>query len=658
MRKEISLLKDIESVEPLKAPSSFIQRVFDDVILEYKSEAYHSIYHKHVLLNGYPLPSGVLKNGFYIRRKRIESDIRSKIEKNENIVILGCEGSGKTTIIHRVVGTENNPKRFLYIDTSDLGVDLPDHESVLDSLISRMVNSISHICNKKDQEEFEEWITSVVKGNSLKKAQFENKKNSDIVSNYIYWLNSIKNRGIYIILDNIDSLSAEIAKRIFIYINQINASLDQKAKSLTGDVFPSLHYIVSCRTTTYRHISSVSSGIFINSKPKLVIAEDKIRDGISIPQLMKNFLLHENPDRVKEFLHVKQSIPIFHSHQTLQVSFKEYIDTMSDWLLRSESAVNSTIKPFCGRSIRRMKLYGLRAYTNPLLASLSHLEKQKVVNISRDDPKYLKRRIVESLFDFRVVGSADNETSIGFPLNLFRVIYEHDEFRRNPILGIVAINILQEKYTEIAAPKIHFAQSIFAEPFLEKLIGFGYSENAIRDLMMTLRLSGILRPISDKGILLSSEDDSRNIYKYYILDERAVSAYYSLLNCDQLDKSIQYFNAAVRYKYNSGFYARVDNLAYECLLNLIFLDDMIDREKQFYNKNKDNSDKIRSLCCNVRGKIIPFWERHIVTSRNDTMDRRSADGSIWDAFAVRLKSENERMFKVVSNKISECEVWI
>jgi len=653
-RREIDIISEIESVKPNHPASKFVERVFDDVLVSYKHGAYHSIYHDYVRLNGYPLPKEIAENKFYLPRKNIEADFRKQVKSNKNILVLGCEGSGKTTLIHRVLGTSEDSKRFLYVDTSDLEVPVSE-DFFLSALVSRLVETVTQVCDEKERANFESWIKNVHGGDSLKKAQFSNERPEHIFQNYIFWLNVIQNKQLYFVLDNIDSLSVDAGRSVFSYLNQLNTSLDKKTAIMGLHGRPPLLYIVSCRTTTYEHIASISIGMFLNSEPELIMAEDEIRERISVPRLMERFLVNENEERFNLVRNKTQYIPIFHSNSTMQISFAEYICIISQWLLQWENEVNAVIKPFCGRSIRRMKIYGLRAYASPLIAMLAYLEAKNVIGITRNDPKYLKRRLLESLFDFRVVGKIDNSISVGFPVNIFRVIVEDDEFRRNPLLGVTAISLLSDNWEQFAAQDVQFAKCMHAEPFVNTLVLIGYTEGGIRDLMMTFSLAGILRPVPSSGIFWKGEGDSRDVYGSYIVDDRAVATYFSLICCDEIERSVQYFNAAVRLRYGCGSYALIDNHKYECLLNLVFISDIIKREKQLAKMNRNSGVLIKSFSSRIRGRLIPFWKKRILFAAHDYMDRQSGGGGVIESLNKRLHSENEKLFKNVSNEIATLE---
>jgi energy-coupling factor transporter ATP-binding protein EcfA2 len=654
-RSEIELIQRVESIPPNKNAANLVEKIFDDVLESYKSQAYHSVYHEYAKIHGYPLPKHILENEFYISRKRLEKKLLSRINAEENIVVLGCEGSGKTTLIHRVVGTRSDPDRFIYVDTSDLNAPA-NNGMFLSEVIRRLLEAISATLTKEDEEKFENWIFSLIQKSTVNKARFSNDRNEEVFENILFWKNVIKEQKIYFVLDNIDSLSVTSAEDVFSYLNRLNTSLEKKKAALDLIGRGPLRYLVSCRTTTYEHISSISTGMFVNSEPKLVLAEDDLRENFSIPDLMQNFLVKENEPKFNKVRYNPQIIPLG-DRTNIQVSFAEYVVNICHWLKKSEKELDEIVKDICGRSIRRMKVYGLRIFTSPTIAKLAHQERHNVVGITREDPRYLRRRLLQGLFDFRISGNLDNAISLGFPLNLFRVATEDDDFRRNPLLGVMAVSQLSENWQEFETKDVEFAKCLEAEPLFLKLRKVGYTEQALSDLFRVFSLSGLLRTVPKSGVVFQGNGDTRSISKRYIADDRAIAAYFKLICCDDLERSIQYFNASVRQKYECGYYARDDSFRYECLLNLVFITDIIKRERQLYEMNRSSGVALRSFSSRFKAKLIPFWRRRVERDRSDIMDRR-AGGSAIHFFEENIHRENERLLTQISKSLSKLETVI
>lgn len=69
-----------------------------------KQDAIDSELHKHASKHGYPIPDIVVKQSDYMNRNDHETRLLNTIINNRNAIIVGCEGSGKSTLIHKVIG--------------------------------------------------------------------------------------------------------------------------------------------------------------------------------------------------------------------------------------------------------------------------------------------------------------------------------------------------------------------------------------------------------------------------------------------------------------------------------------------------------------------------------------------------------------------------
>jgi hypothetical protein len=74
-------------------------------------------------------------------------------------------------------------------------------------------------------------------------------------------------------------------------------------------------------------------------------------------------------------------------------TFDDYSEDIFHWLARSKEEVNHSVAKFCGRSIRRSKLFIVKALASPVIARLAFFENHRIYNITRDDPEYLERRM-------------------------------------------------------------------------------------------------------------------------------------------------------------------------------------------------------------------------------------------------------------------------
>ena len=110
----------------------------------------------------------------------------------------------------------------------------------------------------------------------------------------------------------------------------------------------------------------------------MIQAEDDIKRNIAIVDLLERFVTVENEEIFNSFRDRREHIRLLSSRDTFQVTFSEYIRTVSDWLRHHRQIIDDTIKPLCGRSLRRMKVYGIRLYASPIVATLALLESKKI----------------------------------------------------------------------------------------------------------------------------------------------------------------------------------------------------------------------------------------------------------------------------------------
>jgi hypothetical protein len=253
----------------------------------------------------------------------------------------------------------------------------------------------------------------------------------------------------------------------------------------------------------------------------------------------------------------------------------QYFSDVLDWLSKSESTFNRIIKMFCGRSIRRAKLYSLKILGSPVLARLAIMERLKLVSITRHDKSYLSRRLTEAMFWFPPNGRDS------FPMNPFRVIDDELEFRQNPLLGIVALMYLRDNRNDMAGSKVFFASTISVDGLINYLITLRFSVEAIKYFISNARDSGLLRPVPSSKVLIEDQRLShRTIFEKYVIDDSGLSNIFNLLSATDVETSMVFFNCATRARYGLGGPRRIDNWLVEAFTSLIFLRDFLLREQQ------------------------------------------------------------------------------
>jgi len=250
MRPEIEFLRRIDSGRPSKGAQAFAERIFESAISEIKQNAYQSPYHRYVVAHGYPLPEHLVQNQFYVGRPEIEKDIVEAISQGRNIVLLGCEGSGKTTLIHRTCGTKSKSHNFLYIDTSDLGQTTVSND-FQEVVVSRLMSALGLNTSKDDRNEFQNWVDEIGRHDQFIALEFEMKSRWNYLVNFLLWLDLKDEDWFYVILDNIDSLSSEVAAAVFSVLNALGTAIGRRGELLGASETAGFRFLVACRTATF-----------------------------------------------------------------------------------------------------------------------------------------------------------------------------------------------------------------------------------------------------------------------------------------------------------------------------------------------------------------------------------------------------------------------
>jgi len=598
-------LKIIEGPSAVKEIGEYVERIFDDELLSFANDSYHSKYHEHVKVYGYPIPDTLKSDKFYFKRKALENSLKEKIIQHKNVIVLGCEGSGKTTLIHRIVGFGDFKSKFFYVDASDIHLDDENSNSYLAA--RKILMSIFSSLSEENQTEFDQWTNDVSSKNEIYSRVFSTDKDEGVIENFFVWMSLVDQQPFYIVIDNIDSISIESAESFFKFLNRTRENVVLKARKLSNNgqtVEENLRFITTCRAPTYSYITSASAGLFIGGNFELVQAENDLKNSISIPRLLQNFIVNENSERYIEY---KGRTP----HVQLRpyigevLTFDAYVNLVCRWLDKPPHRFDRTIKWFTGRSIRRMKLYGLKVISSPVIARLAAMEEREITQNRTKRTDYIKRRTLEALFDFSIVGRVSETLSAGFPLNPFRISDNEGTFSSNPLIGVVGLRLLATKLEDYIADDMIIAKSIDTYPLLETLKKIGYSDDGVFDFFNKMMLSGLLRPIRSSKILMASRDDHNIIYQFHVIDEHALANYSALVFCEgDTDASMQFYNGSVRAHYGLGYLREIDNFLYECFLALVFLHNVIIREEKLRGMARGSGILVEGYTGLIRAPLL------------------------------------------------------
>lgn len=599
MSPDVEFLKRISGPPREFDAAEFVNRFVEDEIQHLRHESFHGLFHDYVRENGYPLPEQIIHSSAYQPRKQIEDTLRKSIMAGQNAIILGCEGSGKTTLIHRVAGSvaRDTTRPFLYIDASD--IDIRSRADFIDTIYDKLTNAIAKNVSKDTEAAFEAWLDQHRQG-IFSKTILDTSTPKRLAETFIAYIRTANDDLNYIILDNIDSLSLSAAKEFFSALNLVDETVRSIAKVLSVRDHQNVRYIISCRTPTYEHVSGLSYGLFIHFEHKLIVVDDDFVENTDIIHLLENFVTKEKSHLFSMMRTSVISVNLGGGDQIL--TFEQYVNIVLEWLKSSGAIFNKTIKMFCGRSIRRAKLFGIKVLASPIIARLALFERYKVVNLVREDRSYLERRLQEAIFDF---SRSQGLRLAGFPMNPFRVVNDLDDFRANPLIGLIGIEYLVQNEDELARPDIVFAKTIDVQTLLNYLRKVGYSDIAIKDFFSSCRDCGLLRPIPSSDVLLKDNVDHREVRALYVLDDRARDSYHQLIFAQNARISMLFYNSALRARYGIAADRHLDNITYECFTTLIFLDDLIKREQGLEKMMENSGIMANTVTSRIRSSLVP-----------------------------------------------------
>jgi len=578
-----NLLRSIHNVQRQHPSSSEYYDLFNDVWATYIEESPKGMFCEHVRTNGYPLSSEITTNSGYISRPEIERKFVEHVEAGNNIVLVGCEGSGKSTCCHYSLGkliyeekTYRN-RSFLYVDASAFN---------LDGLTGRLFDSIfdnlkRDLSRRSLQIEFEQEIYELSKLSAANKITF----NLDTAYRYcmLYFAYAVcQDLGIiyYVVLDNMDSLSSKIVEAIF---SEIKTLVDT-SKRVAADVIDAygstqqssvaipLRFIIPTRTPTYSHVISASLGLFPIDSPKEIYVEDDLRNNVSVWRFVEDYLFGRNSEKLNSALK-KHSITINipKTSATYQPDdLYGFFQDLIDWLQNNQTQSDKIIKAFCGRSIRRYKMYGLKVLGHIAISRSFVFVKLNIFNEHND---IISRHVTDAVFDFSQPIGVESNSNIysQFHLNPFRVISDDGIRERNPLLGVAAISYMSDNFKEISSNEL-YAYRVDGQAIYQHLADMRYDDAAISEAFLRFWTSGLLRPFRNSGHIVEALGVLPQIYKYYIIDKVALDIYYELINATtNIDRSISFMNAAERHAYGLDYTQYFYDVIYSCFVNLCFI---------------------------------------------------------------------------------------
>ncbi|MFD2235763.1 ATP-binding protein [Phaeospirillum tilakii] len=639
MRENAQYLVDISQPSKEFDAIQFIQQCLLSDIDQLRYASIYSRFHAHVKRHGYPIPAEDMAQSFYTKRKKLEEEVNVAILSLKNLYIVGCEGSGKTTLLHYVISTnyERYKAVFCYIDASDMG---PTTEATAEAFYTRFRDSLFLSLPPELKNEFKEWIKKFADDPFTENLVSTSTTKQFVESILIFMNNTDGASGFYLIIDNLDSLKSETVKEFFLLLRRLEETVASAFHTLCIKDCDKVRIITCCRTQSIDIVTSASQGIFTTSPFATIDMDERFTADTDIIELTRKFLDSEKNYFFGKSINEKKYF--FTGANFGGVgwdSFDDYSNAVFDWLSKSREEVNSTIVKFCGRSIRRSKLFLVKALASPIIARLVFFERHNVYNITRTDKDYLKRRMREAIFDF---STASTLQLPGYPLNPFAVLRDEHNFKNNPLIGIVSLLYIHENIDILRMKDVHYAQAISIKPLCDYLLKMKYEYKAVSECISSFVLSGLIRPIIGSAPLNegSGEGDGFIIYDQYIIDHYALRAYTDLILFAKWQQSLTFYNMALRFRYKIRGDHHLDNMAYEAYTFLVFILDLLERERALEIQIRGTGIMFRPLSARIRYTIFSVLPSEIKKAEETRRSRNIPENIRQDQAELLIRTRN------------------
>ena len=626
----------------------------DDIWMTFKNDLFKGMFCDHVRKNRYPIPQEIINKSPYMRRSKKENDLLKQIKNKKNIILVGCEGSGKSTTCHYVFGHLLNKQqctRVIYMDASDY----PEFDDFGRLFYRDLVREINYLLHRENKEDKFRSLTDKISKTSI---GFKNLLNIDNDEGYVttfFTLLSyiIPDQHVYLFIDNMDSLSRKTSEGLTSTVSKmlkdveiLHGDISQQSNFIKKKPCIGISFIITLRTPTFSDLTSHSKGLFPFSGGVEIDLEDDLRDRVDVWSLVERYLFVEKKAQTEQKLleHGEFTIPLdFRSSYTV-VDLASFFRAQIGWLREHFPSSNKIIKNFCGRSIRRYKMYGLKTLGHLAVCRLHVLETKKSERISRN----LRNSILlDALYDFRQpIGSRSGRNYGEFHLNPFGVIEDRQLRKKNPLIGIQSLWLIYKTY-EKQTKKFTYAHKYDAESLVDRLKLIGYQNEAIRQVFRAFWLSGLLRPCRTSEVLVEGNDEADCVHKECIIDPVALNTYYRLIFVDdekKIEESIFFINNATRYNYAVDYHSSEHLPIYNCYTNLIFLYDIFMQERNLKNKisGVTLTEPVESYFFHVRIRLIRHWKM-LINSRQINRSKLNNETAEMLAKALDLMSYIEQL---------------
>jgi GTPase SAR1 family protein len=587
----------------------FVDECINHELEQLRHASIFSSLHEHVLRNGYPVPKEQISLTSYVNRAGLETALHDSLLASRNLYLIGCEGSGKTTLLHYVISSNYHEYQsfFAYVDVSDIGIET---SAFSDTFFDKIRNALFLGFSENLKSEFKTWLRDF-ETDPFARDLVNTSTTKRFVEAILIFLNSRPSPGsVYLIVDNIDSLRSKIVEDFFASLQMLEGAVVSAFHTLNISNHDRVRFIACCRTQSIDVVQSASHGLFTRSAFSTINMDARFLADTNILDLTRKFLEKERSYIFRKSLGRRTQIhvPANFGGTVGWESFEDYSEDVFDWLDYSRDEVNSIVAKFCGRSIRRSKLFIVKALASPVIARLVFFEKHKIFNITRTEPEYLNRRLREALFDFSTSAALHMP---GYPLNPFGVLRDDRNFRNNPLIGVAMLLYIDENLKSLRLEDVQYAQAIGVRPIVEYLQAMRYGNEAIIECFRSVVLSGLLRAIKGSNVALEEESVESKVFEGYILDDYAFHSYIDLILFKRWTHSLTFYNMALRARYGIRSDHHLDNFAYEAYTFLVFLFDLLEREQKLEQQIEGTGVMFRPLSARIRHIVFTILPNEV-----------------------------------------------
>ena len=559
--------------------------------------ARHGMFDGYQASKEYPITENAIANSDYINREIYEKQLYSAIQKHCDTVLLGNEGSGKTTLVHYVLGhlsykEDGDNLIRIYVDTRALN--LPTAiltSSIFAEIYTQLARlkignaSIGDIIS----QEYRQWLQSKPLLQPLLDSEPQLNNLAALIA---YLAVAFPEKRIFVVIDNVDSLNPAPLRELIQYAEALRAASVRILK-LSGAAPDgcSLRFIFPCRTSTWTFISNSATGHIPFNHPQMVTLDESAH---SVWDLTKKFIKANRPKGETFKIYARSlafSVPLkpgvtYSWTQNADDALVEIIDWIQDRCPTAEGIIAG----FAGHSLRRQKMYALKVLGHAaVVRSWARVHLGESGKHSREvrgfgvtySHEAMTAIVKEALFD-AMQSFGDGMVATEILLNPFGAVRDKQLRLQNPFIGIHLIQRIRDSWDAIHA-RTFSSDQINIEPVIEHLKAIGYEPAAICQCIESFCMSGVLRPIKSDIFLIEGKRELQNVTPLYIVDKDALDLYHRLVyrtgketpdDVASKENAILFMNACTRANYGVGYATRFESQIYKAYVNLTFLKDV------------------------------------------------------------------------------------